>query len=218
MADIFDTYPHWNERASENMSCWICQHFQRYDADGSKNWCEGECRQRPPENSLLTYHNPNWYLSDTFFPFMAWSNVAWCSGFQRSLEHNIPAPPATKFDCANQLRINWVLPPTINTGSLAPIPNKKPLEETCWFCLHFQRQGETPSTTDPEYCRGYCCIQPPKTYFRQDPDWVSGKLNVDPTWPIIENGPIIWCSKFTRTTRTVPPPPSQGGVLCGQGG
>lgn len=215
-ADIADSYAHWNQRLDDNMSCWTCEHFQRYDEDGSKNWCEGECRKEAPLNSYLTFHNPNWYLSDTFFPYVPWGNISWCSGYQVSLEENIPEPPPEKADCENQNRDDWILPPEINTGNEKPIPNKKPTVESCWYCIHFQRQAENP-TNDPADCKGYCRIQPPETYYRVDPDWLAGKLNIDPTWTLIINSPIIWCSRWKRNPNAdeLPAPPEQNGVLCG---
>lgn len=216
-ADIADAYAHWNQRKDENLSCWMCEHFQRYDLDGSQSWCEGECRKSAPNNQSLRFHNPNWFLADTFFPYIPWGNISWCSGFQASLEEDIPAPPAEKDDCANQTRDDWVLPPEINTGNKKPIPNKKTTEESCWYCVHFQRQGEIPSATDPDYCKGYCRIEPPDTYYRVDPDWLAGKRNIDPSWVLIINSPLIWCSRWTRTTQVVPPPPEQDDELCGSG-
>ena len=159
MADITNAYAHWNQREDENIACWTCEHFQRYDADGSENWCEGECRKAAPENQFFDYNsiNVNWFLSDTYFPYVPWGNISWCSGYQVSREANLPAPPPGKDDCANQTRDEWVQPPEINAGGVqAPIPNKKGVENSCWYCVHFQRQGEVPSTTDPDYCKGYC--------------------------------------------------------------
>lgn len=208
---------HWapfNARASENMGCWLCEHFQRYDGGANPVLCEGECRKTAPRLSadVLTREMPV-VESDQegYFTFIPFGNTAWCSGFQTSLEENIPPSPGdTMGDCPNQELDDFTDPKDVR---VPPGPfNKKSVENSCWFCIHFQRMEENPND-NAAGCTGLCCIQPPETWVKWD---TQPGMFQEEYWHfgLIEYGPRVWCSRWKRVTHEVPDPPEFGGVLC----
>ncbi len=205
-----------------DISCWTCHHFQRYD-DGSyyPSLCEGECRLQPPEyNAADIVHlcappGPYEYFRESYFTFIPFGNSSWCSRYKRSLEVNIPAPPASHWDCPHQATEDFTTPYDIR-----PVPgpfNKKTVEQSCWYCVHFQRFNEA-ETMENWACHGYCQIKPPQAYTRETPNWLvpSGCLQNFFIFPYVRFAPRVWCSRWARNPDAdqLPAPPEQNGVLC----
>lgn len=219
----------FNVKADKNVGCWTCEHFQHYgetSQNGQVQMCEGECRKQPPKAGAFRkdLEKPSDWPIDGYFTYIPFGNIAWCNGYQRALDTSqIPTSPgAHQSDCPHQDPLTWV-PPDINRGPSQP--NKKPIEETCWFCDHFQRLTETvpanPQANAAEYCHGYCQNAPQPDYTYQE-GAVEDKDLAWQTFPLftkIEYGPVTWCSRWERATHEVPPVPADSSqVVCAVSG
>lgn len=206
----------WNVQEGRNISCWLCEHFQRYDETESPLLCEGDCRKDAPRLWREAYETvtPQPYDAVSYYTFIPHGNVQWCNGFQRSLEENIPPSPGSlTADCQNRDRNEWLLP---NEFLASPSPpwSKKPILDSCWYCAHFQRWYVDPSQEIPSLsCQGTCMIQPPESYYRETgPPYAAGNLENTFVPPLIWYGPYNWCNRWERTTLTVPDP--AGSPFC----
>ncbi len=213
------TYPSYNTKESENIVCWTCQHFQRRENGPSIANCQGECRINPPIRGADAYNETNdiFGVVKAAFAFVPFGNTTWCSQYSRSLEENIPGIIEGKGNCLDQ---NWstFVSPWDNMSLAAPRLNKKPTEETCWYCDHFQRSEEVPSSGNQ--CTGYCFLNPPQPYLEEALDWEGAGATVMKKGilqPEIINGAYMWCSQWKRARQTVPDPPSQSGQNCAPG-
>lgn len=219
-----------NKNADRNIVCWNCEHFNpSRDPAGppphgpppfakagigptETQYCNGECRKNPPFNSweFIT----GGVLAPTangYFPFVPLGNTAWCSGFQRAVIP-LPAPVVSGAqNCTDLDPANWALP-EVNNGIFTY--RRVPAEDSCWYCEHFQWL-EMHEVFEPN-CSGFCQQAPPVAYHYPIP---TGGPPPDPSqqyhWPLINYAYYKWCSKFERSTRPVPTPPSQNGVPCG---
>jgi len=209
--------PTWNKKEDENVSCWYCEHFQRYriSGNGYEFLCEGECRKNPPNTFRNNYDSTGAQLNeDERYPFwMQYGIVQWCSGFQRSLEENIPAPP-NYGDCNSPPVVDSVTPPQYQGSLLMAKPwSKKPVEESCWHCEHFQRFNENLSTPQVYPCRGWCRISPQDSYVDRIPgmgpseNWQSAFVQI--TWST-----SMWCNRWERSRSPVPAEPDYGQGPC----
>jgi len=211
----------WNVKGDKNISCWLCQHFQRYDSREEPSGCQGECRKDSPHgqdghmNELVT---PSDGPVDGYFPYIPNGNVNWCNGFQPSLEENIPPSPGDSYDdCAYTDPVLWPRPDDERSSSMFI---KWEMTESCWYCVHFQRRYEDPSSVTAESgCGGYCKHNPDAPYSYQEYGLPPG-----PPQPIIEArfrlsprigyAPLTWCSRWERATQAVPPVPTVGETPC----
>lgn len=211
-------YPDWNKNADDNQVCRLCEHFQRRDNSEASQNCQGECRKEPLEwsagvDNLTTASQGEINAAFAFVPF---GNTTWCSGFQRSLEQNIPTMVDGKANCADQAFSDWESP-WLNMIGVAPRVNKKDILETCWYCEHFQTQTEDSPSGSP--CLGFCFIDPPRNYMNENYDTGGGinQIDFDYENPRIQNAAYMWCSKWERSRDVVPDPPEFGGLICGGG-
>jgi len=217
-----------NKNADRNIVCWQCEHFNPsrdpagppphapFKAGGAPaetNYCNGECRKNPPLNSweFIIGGVPT-TPANGYFPFIPLGNTAWCSGFQRAV---VPLPAAVvsgATNCTDFDPATWALP-EVNNGIFTY--RRVPAEDSCWYCEHFQSMSGPGQTPVPGSCRGFCQQAPPMGYSHPIP---TGGAPPDPSqqyhWPTIEYAFYKWCSKFERSTRPVPAPPSQNGVPC----
>lgn len=210
-------YPFWNKNEDDNQVCRLCEHFQRRENEDERN-CQGECRKEPLEwsASVKNLTKDSEGEVDAAFAFVPFGNTTWCSGFQISLEADIPAMVEGREACAEQGWDSW-LTPWDNMISPAPRLNKKTMLETCWYCEHFQTQVEDNPSGSP--CVGFCFIDPPRNYVNENYHTGEGinQIGFDYINPRIQNGAYMWCSKWERSRDVVPDPPEFAGVPC-QGG
>jgi len=217
------TWATFNVKAPDGVSCWLCEHFQRYD-DGSyyPSICEGECRLDPPQfmsaDGLYSCDPPpsEEQLQTGYFTFIPFGNDQWCSRFKRSLEENIPPSPGTHWDCPQQATEDFITPRAIRS---VPGPfNKKTVEQSCWYCTNFQRFNEA-ETMENWACHGYCHIKPPQGFTSMQPFWggPNETLCTFYIFPLVQFAPRVWCSRWERNPKAdeLPAPPEQDGVLCG---
>lgn len=106
----------WNRKLSQNVSCWHCDHFQRYFEDPSdipqgQEPCKGECRKNPPESIIrrgIPHHSTMiWDWMRGYSRPLLLGAKRWCSEFERSTR---PVPPIPTFD-------NELCPPYLGPGS-----------------------------------------------------------------------------------------------------
>jgi hypothetical protein len=219
------TFAIFNKKADRNISCWQCAHFQHYLTPGgpSLNLCEGECRKNPPNRAMATLETlvgPSQWFQDCYFMLVPYGNVAWCSGFQRSTDPVPTNPGSDPSQNCLHFEFNWLDPETWRLTSWPNIPNKRPVEQSCWYCDHFQRAHEDPSTESPfNGCQGYCQQAPQPSMFELDPDYTGlgnpAHLLNAPAWAKIIFAPFQWCSKWERALDPVPPIPMTGQDMCG---
>jgi len=150
-----------------------------------------------------------------YFTFIFWGNVAWCSGFQASLEENIPASPGSLANnCANSIYDGAILPRDFQAQNTPPW-SKRPEQESCWYCNHWQPKYPDQSIQQNDPCAGFC---------QKDPQWSSSwqtdrfpSITVEeqfPVWTYIQYGPRNWCGKWERNPGEVADPPNFGQGLC----
>ena len=210
----------FNVKEANNIVCWTCEHFQRYDDSENPILCEGECRLNPPQFMAADVSHrcdpPEQYARESYFAYTPYGNTSWCNRYKRSHEENIPPSPGGYWDCPHQSVTTYVNPYDIR---VPPGPfNKKTVEESCWYCTHFQRFHEA-ETMENWACHGYCHIQPMQAWTREVPTWISppGCLNNFYNYPWVRFAPRVWCSRWERNPKAneLPAPPEQDGVLCG---
>lgn len=211
----------WNIRSAQNVGCWTCEHFQRYDDSSTPTDCAGECRKDSPMGAngytVETISPTDWSV-DGFFPAIPNANVCWCSGYQRSLEANIPPSPGDDYsDCANTDPTTWTKPDNVRNASMA---SKKPTAESCWACAHFQRRYLDPTSPPAgDGCGGYC-MHMHQTPYRRELGYLppAAPQQIQPNnfflSPRIAYAPMTWCSRWERTDLTVPPVPDDGYGPC----
>lgn len=212
-------YPYWNKNEAANVVCWLCEHFQRRDSTPGTQNCQGECRKEPIDFGGLLRNDTQDSNGDLngAFAFVPFGNTTWCSGFQMSLEDNIPDVVSGRNNCSDQSVSDW-LSPRDNMTNNAPRENKRPMDETCWYCEHFQRSPEVQGSGTP--CTGFCQINPPKPFLHENSDWTGGGNNRMEYWyseQYMQNAAWFWCSKWKRSRLEVPDPPEFGGVVCAGG-
>lgn len=211
----------WNIKADRNISCWLCQHFQRYDGRGEPSDCGGECRKESPRGAdghQLELESPTDWPMDGYFHVVPNANVAWCNGFQASLEAGIPASPGAAYDdCSATDPTQWTRPDDIRSPAMFI---KKAVEDSCWYCDHFQRRFEDSSGQSADSaCGGYCGHKPQDPYQLQDGFLPPGPPTQMHTrtfnlLPRIGFAPMTWCSRWERATQAVPDVPESNGVDC----
>jgi hypothetical protein len=208
------TPPSWNKNAAANVSCWQCENFQRYQDQGTDLF-EGECRKGPPVTQRSIYDETGAQLGDDErYPFwLQWSPTQWCSGFQATLEANLPDPPALQ-DCNGPPILAAITPPQYQGAGISSKPwSKKPVEESCWHCEHFQREREDLQTPGVGPCRGWCRISPQDSYVDRfwgaatNEDWQSAFVSI--LWST-----SMWCNRWERSRLPVPPEPDYGQGPC----
>lgn len=207
-------WPYTNKKASENVVCWTCEHFQRYDDTPGTTNCQGECRKGPPAVTEASVKNFTTTITgevEAFFPFLPFANTTWCSGYQRSLEASIPSVVQGRSNCAAQ---DWddFHTPFDQYSTDPPFARKKDILESCWYCEHFQNEIDPPS----DFCYGYCMLRPPWDYDNENYDFGAGvsRVGIAHTPPLIRYAAWIWCSKWERARAAVSAPPQSGGVPC----
>ncbi len=213
----------WSIKGDRNISCWLCDHFQRYDNVPSPPDCEGECRKESPQGKdghTLDLTSPTDWPVDGFFPLIPNANVAWCNGFQRSLEENIPPSPGDTYqDCSHQDPTTWRRPDQERSSSMF---TKKPVTESCWYCDHFQRRYVDPGSVNPaQGCGGFCQHRTQSPYTNEQgfippappQAFDQAKMRLFPRIPF---APLTWCSRFRRATQAVPDVPATGSIICAE--
>ena len=225
---VLPTYPDWRNEAT--VSCWQCEHFQRYDPAASPVECWGECRKNNPLPmatldgfSFQSAPDPIIIMPPFvllgFSPFVQYANQSWCSGFQRAVIVP-PAAPANIGACASQFPpIN----PAIFNVSTSPLPwSIKPITASCWYCQHFQRFYQTqPAAPYPaDMCSGNCCHEPPgKFTMTMEVNPPNEYPYQSPWFPLIVYGALFWCSKWEKTSQARPAPYTGiAGAICDSGG
>lgn len=207
-----------NVKESEGVSCWYCDHFQRYDrGDGReqviiKN-C-GECRLKAPlaDHSAANDGAAD-YSANLYWRYISNARQMWCSKFQRSSEQNIPDPLDG---------YAWSMPGDWDEFHTSPW-NKKTMSGyvstpnkgiACWNCDHWQpyeqeegldRNGEQSVIWTPA---GECRNDPGLPYRR-------GLYNSISWWewnrfPYLSSAQCYWCSQWERARRDVGDPPGLG--------
>jgi hypothetical protein len=148
---------------------------------------------------------------DAFFAFIPFGNTSWCSGFQRSLEENIPSVVSGKSNCDKQSWADWNTPWDIDQAG-APMEIKKPIEETCWYCEHYQVVDDAINPT----CNGSCMIGPPDGYLNENYDTGGGinRIGFSRLFPRVNYAAWKWCSKWERSRTPVDDPPEQNNIPC----
>lgn len=210
----------WSIKGDRNIGCWLCQHFQRYDDSETPADCAGECRKESPlaNNHTLELVSPTDWPTDGYFTYIPNGNVGWCNGFQASLEEDIPPSPGASYqDCANTDPTAWTRPDDVRNSNMF---NKKAIEDSCWYCDHFQRRYVDPgSVTADVGCGGYCQHRPQYDYSAADGGLPPGPpqdifLRIFPLFSRIPYAPLTWCSRWERATQEVPPVPTVGDTPC----
>jgi hypothetical protein len=225
---VLPTYPDW--RNETTVSCWQCEHFQRYDQASAPVECWGECRKNNPA-PLATLDGFSFqsapdpvitmpgFLVLGFSPFVPYANQSWCSGFQRAVIAP-PAAPANIGACASQFPpIN----PAIFNVSTSPLPwSIKPITASCWYCQHFQRfyQSQPAAPYPADMCAGSCCHEPPGKFTMSEQTAFPFEYPYQNPWfPIIIYGALFWCSKWEKTSQARPAPYTGiAGAICDSGG
>lgn len=211
----------FNVKSDQNIGCWLCEHFQRYEGGEAPIDCAGECRKESPwaGNFTKELESPTDWPRDGYFTYIPFGNVAWCNGFQNSLEQNIPPSPGdASGDCLNTDPITWTVPQNVRNDRMF---NKKITEDSCWFCDNFQRLYVDPSGQQAaEACKGYCQHRPQPDYHTEEgfiPDGMPSPFitEVFPLFTKITFSALTWCSKWERATHEVPPVPTgPGQIVC----
>ena len=191
MANGFHFY---NPKRDQNVYCWLCDHFQRFDPEREPENCYGECRLRPPKS--LQVQEPGLYLQE-MWPVILDPKTTWCGSFERTLEANLPAPPE---EC-------WIFPCGPFEFEWDPWNKKEPENVMCWTCDHFARLWEHPEEESFGRCDGFCRHEPPSPYaeyrYNTSPEVDGTLLGIQ--WPV--SGKLHWCAKWERATHVVPPLP-----------
>lgn len=211
----------WNVKADQNVDCWDCEHFQRYDGSEQPDDCAGECRKESPQAGSYTKElvSPTDWPVDGYFTYIPYGNTAWCAGFQRSLEQDIPpSPHEFSTQCPNTDPVTWTTPDSVRGDDMF---NKKATEDTCWFCDHFQRQWEFPEReVAAEGCNGYCQHRPQPDYLTEEGFLPPGPpqafiLQSFPLFTKVQFSALTWCSRWERATHDVPAVPTgPGEIIC----
>jgi hypothetical protein len=213
--------PTWTKNAAKNISCWLCEHFQRYQFEAPPNelMCEGECRKHPPRNQKALYLDDGALIGDeTPYPFWVQiSQFAWCSGFQRTLEKNLPDPPSYPDDChLGPLILDAITPPVYQRQDTPNKPySKRPVSESCWACKHFQRLHEDLESPIGTACLGYCQIEPQDSYVdQQNTGPAPGAEEYQTGFARIWWSTSMWCSRWERSLLPIPDEPDYGQGPC----
>lgn len=217
-----------NVKAPEGVSCWYCEHFQRYDFGDQtpepgvivKN-C-GECRFNAPlADHSAANDGAASYEANMYWRYISNARQMWCSKFQRSAEQNIPDP----YD-----GYQWSMPGDWDTFHASPW-NKKTMSGyvatpgngiACWNCDHwqpyeqeengdFERNGEQQVIWTPA---GECRNHPGIPYRR-------GLYNALSWWewnrfPYLTRAQCYWCNQWERARRDVGDPPPIGAGAADQ--
>jgi hypothetical protein len=208
--------PTWRNETS--VSCWLCEHFQRYDQASNPVECWGECRKNIPacyaeREGFQQQIAPDPvvdmppFIIYGFGPWIPFANMAWCSGFQRSTVA-VPPAPATIGDCAPQFP---PLTPWVFNGAFVEMPwTKVPITASCWYCKAFQRLFQTKPPGPPypsAMCAGYCCHEPPRGFEALYESEFPYEIPSEATFfPLVLYGPLYWCSKWEKNDQPVPDP------------
>lgn len=217
------SYAQWNTKAGQNVSCWLCEHFQRYDFQEQPESCEGECRKNPPQEARDVWNLSGGLPGDPqaivfgYCTYIFFGNTAWCNGFQVSLEDNIPpSPGALSSDCLHTGYDEAIWPHVYNNTGPAPY-SKKPIADSCWYCNHFQRRYTTPTDFIGQ-CAGYCHIKPPERFYNEEnlPPQPPGETVHNFVYPLIPTAAFMWCSRWERhpDADQIPDPPDAGTGPC----
>lgn len=209
--------PLWSKKAVRD-SCWYCEHFQRYNIWSNDQYvllCEGECRKYPPHTQRNLLEQDTGLLLDDTDRYPFWftkGQIHWCSGFQRSLEENIPDPPDLP-SCSALPVVDAIIPYRYHFPANDPMPwSKRPARQSCWYCEHWQRLHETQSPSNSLQCAGWCRIQP-QDGFRHHSLQAGGQEDVT-NFVWITWGASMWCSRWERSTTPVEDPPDWGDGTC----
>ena len=221
-----------NRYITERISCWYYEHFQptppagappagpepapRAKAGGiiipTEFYCNGQCRKKPvflhyemdgPDNTPI-------FMVKGYFPFILFSSVNWCSGFQRALQE--PGPICDPVDCLDGSPENQNNPNHNDTAYGWNQACKRQSQDTCWFCAHAQHVAEGQSSTYRD-CEIFCMLEPPLGYAHGIPA-PPDELHQSFEHPIISFAYYKWCSRFERSSDTIPAPPEQDGIPC----
>jgi len=210
----------WNVKESQNIRCWNCDHFQRYDSSESPHSCLGECRLKAPFSNFTGDFDSSGKLKVSW-PLIISGPVYWCGQWERSTEKPLPSLPTPLREDrqTNPTEWDWCeygleFP---DDGELWEPWNRKLKDNVmCWNCDHFQRED---ASEEPETCKGWCRKNPPGP-------WISSEIT--PKQPEQSNcglrwaygtafqllGPLYWCSEWERATHNVPPYPERNGKPC----
>jgi hypothetical protein len=197
----------YNSKADEYVSCWLCDHFQRYQPGTEPILCSGECRYPAPECNKFILQNDQNIIVPLYFPVILNSPHKWCAKFERTREKNLPPTPpdVSPETCENvgEFPADWIefwegdeADPTLWNKKTGSGYVSKPADGiSCWNCDNFQY------ATGPE--AGRCVFQPPQasgngTYGGANPYYEQ----LD--WPFYDSAPKVWCSQWQRRRHAAP--------------
>lgn len=201
-----------NVKAALNVSCWYCDHFQRYDRGDNPEYFDisGECRFTAPfvDTSQALQKDKDYY-SERKWGILQAPDQQWCAKFQRSAEQNIPDPipigpalsPLGAWDTFTQAPWNKkILPGYVDE----PIKGV-----SCWNCDHFQPLTPRNGPEQTQFVdQGECRFKPPYPFKRGQFD--AGDLWEWNRFPYLWKSHCYWCSKWERTPRETGNPPAAG--------
>lgn len=206
-----------NVKSNENVVCWNCQHFQRYDESDTPTACIGECRFKPIgcyKSGEETTNGTNPLYRANNFAVVKDGSQMWCGNFERSLEKNLPPMPPHNDDSCNA---QYTLPDDwqnfqnsrwnkqLKTGYVST-PSKGSV--CCWNCDHFNPKD---ASSEPSSRSGTCRRDPPCPYETGDnPNsyWMCGEF------PSMPDAVCNWCSQWERARHTIAAP--YAGYVCVQ--
>lgn len=202
---------------AENVCCWKCQHFQRYDSQAGTEQqtgsCAGECRYQAPVpavSSVQTTNGQNTAYKNGQFPVIQDGGREWCGNFARSLEKNLPPVPPqdSNGNCIYQPKWpdDWV---TFNTS-----PWSKMLKAgytatpghgsvCCFNCDHFAHQT---NIYKGEVTRaGNCKRNTPRIGYSGN-DYDGNSIFEAGVFPYVRDAVCEWCSEYERTQEKLDDP------------
>jgi len=189
-----------NYKAAEYVSCWLCDHFQRYDPSTDVvTFCAGDCRLKPRQEvfdgeTVIDPNPPEGYLVNSSWPVIPIATYYQCGRFQKTREKNLPGLPTECPIPADFTELaGWIYnfksapwSKKINAGYV-----DDPADGVmCWNCDHFDPDSEE------EGVQGYCQANPPLAY----QDIAIGTMigAAYSTNRSIDNGACFWCAQWER--------------------
>lgn len=193
-----------NSKASVNVNCWVCDHFQRYERGDEPASCMGDCRFNLPSGNIFSGQLDDKDITAAIpWTLIQESPFLWCGKFQRSKEKNLPpAPPSQDNACltTDALPFDWELfnsnPWNKKIGpGYVDAPQKG---VACWNCDNWQ------ALTPHRNTLGLCRAKPPRPFiFGAALDKVFW---VESNFARFNRGACEWCAQWQRALHDVPDP------------
>lgn len=187
----------------KNISCWNCDHFQRYERGPNPQSCAGECRFSLPGvfkwlliNNVDTWRIEYWPVYDEAYRY-------WCGRYQRTREKNLPPePPHNEGFCVHSFQpleevlSFWENP--WNKKILSGYVDKPQNGISCFNCDHYQ-------ILDPDFSlvAGECRARPVPPFEMVFENSIVGFQMTFPyeAW----SSPCSWCAQWERANRRTLP-------------